>query len=514
MDGFIQRHSENVIGQLSGFDRVLFRGTPRSISYADGLGRYMNSQHIWLKDFDNWAQRCTQRLAQHIEGVAKAAGRPCLYLPSSSIDKEERARAIAADDGIDRGLICVLSCVEPCVSASIHRNAKTCHLELNFVPRKCKFYYVYLIDPAFGWMHIRIQSWLPFDVQVYVNGRSYLRQQLDKAGIRYVQNENSFRRIDDLGKAQELLDQMIALNWPKVLGGLLSPWLPSSEEGLLPEGPERYYWTFRQTEVATDVLFRDAETLAGIYPRLCRHAIEGLSCQDILRFMGKSPSRCGGEVTSNYQRLVQGVRVKHTYAGNSIKMYDKGGSVLRVETTVNFPSKLRVLRGPLDRPDQDVQWRQMSKSVADVARRMQVCQAANERYLEAMAVIGEDRPAAAVLDPVSHPIRHQGQRARALRPIGPDDAALFAAIMDGRHLIVGLTNHDIQAALFPDPANDPLEMRRRSNCIGRKLRLLRRHGLIHKIGRRRLYRVSEQGRQVMSLALAIRQSATLLSKVG
>ena len=167
-----------------------------------------------------------------------------------------------------------------------------------------------------------------------------------------------------------------------------------------------------------------------------------------------------------------------------------------------------------DRPDQDLKWRPMSKSVADVARRMAVCRAANGRYLEAMAVIGPEQPAAAVLDPVSQPIRRKGQRASALRPIGPDDATLFAAVMDGRHVIDGLTNADLQAALFPISVVEPVEKRRRSNRVGRKLRLLRRHGLIHKIGRRRLYRVTDQGRHVMGLALAIRQSVTMLSNVG
>ncbi len=514
MNTFIQRHRDNVIGQLSGFDRVLFRGTLRSISYADGLGRYMNSQKILLKDFDGWAKRCTQRLKQHIEAVAKKAGRSVHYLASSAIDKEQYARKIADADRIGRGLVCVLSCVEPCFSPSIHRNAQTRRLELRFAPRKCKFYYIYLIDPRFGWMHIRIQSWLPFDVQVYVNGRSYLKQQLDGAGIGYVQHDNSFSRIDNLTRAQVLLDRMIKLNWPRVLSRLLSDWLPALQEGLLPEGTGRYYWTIRQSEVATDVMFREAHSLAAIYPRLCRHAIEGLSCPDILKFMGKSPSRYSGEVTSNHQRLVQGVRVKHTHAGNSIKMYDKGGSVLRIETTINFPGKLRVYRGPLDRPKHNPQWRSMSKSVADIARRVELCRAANERYLEAMAVIGQERPAAAVLDPVSRPINRQAKPARALRPIGPDDAALFAAVMAGDHLIDGLTNGDLQQALFEQATDDANEKRRRSNAIGRKLRLLRRHGLIRKVSSRRLYRVTDQGRQVMGLALAIRQSVTMLSKTG
>jgi hypothetical protein len=474
----------------------------------------MNSQHILLKNFDAWAQRCTQRLVQHVEGVVQAAGRPCEYLPSSALSKEERALAIAQRDGIREGLVCLLSCVEPCYSAAVRRNRQTRMLDLVFTQRKCKFLYLYLIHPVFGWMHIRLQSWIPFDVQVYINGRAYLQRRMDKAGIRYVQDGNCFTRIEDVQKAQELLDALAEINWVTTLRNLLKPYWPSTQGSLLPEGAERFYWTIRQSEVATDVMFQDAASLAALYPRLCRYAIEELSCRDILRFMGKSPSRFGGQATSSLQKLLQGVRVKHQVDANSIKMYDKAGSVLRIETTINQPHALRVYRGTLEHPGQDPQWREMSKSVADIRRRVELCRAANGRYLTALAPVGQDLPVAAILDPVSQPTTRHGKRERALRPINPDDAALFAAVMDGNHLLTGFGNADLQAAIFGPPPQDAIQRSRRSNWAGRKLRLLRRHGLIRKLGPRRLYRVTPKGQRVMGLALAIRQSFNVLSAVG
>jgi hypothetical protein len=272
-----------------------------------------------------------------------------------------------------------------------------------------------------------------------------------------------------------------------------------------------FYWTLRQSELATDVMFKRGADLAAIYPRLCRHAIEALSCQDILRFMDKSPSRYRGQVTGSLVKLVQGVRVKHHVGSNSIKMYDKGSSVLRVETTINNPKPLRVYRGPLAHPRQEVKWRCMSKSVADVARRARFCQQANQRYLAALAAVGLSLEAAAVLDGVSRPVVHGGQRDRALRPTSPDDAAVFAAVMNGKHLVNGLSNGSVQAALFTASAPDEIEARRRSNWVGRRLRLLRHHGLIKKVDARRLYRVTPKGSRVMGLALALRASTTLLS---
>jgi hypothetical protein len=510
MEDFIKVHKDCIVGVLHGFDRMVFRGTLRSISYADGLGRYMNSQRIWLKDFQGWAQGCTKRLSLAIEARVKAAGRRVIYLGSSGADKEERALAVAREEGIEAGLVCALSCVESCMSPEIHRNARSKRLELKFVQRKCKHYYLYLIDPVFGWMSIRIQSWIPFGVQVCINGRSYLQRRLDQAGIGYMKRDNCFPRIDDLVKAQAFMDELLTMNWPKVLQRLLGAFWPAVEEGLLPEGAERYYWSIRQSEMATDVMFKDARTLAAIYPRLCRHGIEGLSCEDVLRFFDKDPSRYREQVASTYKKLVQGVRLKHQMGSNWVKMYDKG-SVLRIETTINDPHKLRVYRGTLEEPDKDLKWRSMARGVADIQRRAALSRQSNERYLGAMAVVGTPVVTAAVLDGVSAPV-HRGQKhCRGLRPVSPDDAALLAAVMKGGHLIDGLTNGSLQEVLFADDPGDLREARRRSNAVGRKLRMLRQHGLIQKVGSRRLYRTTVKGRQVMSLALAVRQSTNILA---
>lgn len=490
MEEFIKVHGNCIRGVLHGLDRVVFRGTLRSISYAEGLAQYLNRQRVWLKDFDAWAQRCTGRLNEHIEAWARKAGRPPIYLNSADIDKEQRARTIAQEDGITQGLVCVLTCVEPCYSPEIRRNKALHLLQLVFVPRKCKFYYLYMIHPVFGWMHVRLQSWVPFDVQVCLNGRSYLQRRLEQAGIGYVKQDNCFPRIDDLTKAQAFMDELPASNWPQVLRGLLAAFWPAVAEGVLPEGAERYYWSIRQSEEATDVMFEDAAALAAVYPRLCRHAIEGLSCQDVMRFMDKPPSRCGGQVTSSYQKLVQGLRVKHQLGRNWIKMYDKAESVLRVETTINDPRSLRVFRGPLTTPDQNPHWQPMAKAVADIQRRGAVSRQANARYLDALAPVGRPVAVAAVLDPLAAPVTKAGQRCRGLRPVAPDDARFMAAVMHGQHLIDGLTNGSLQALLYPEAPGDEREAKRRSNATGRKLRLLRQHGLIHKVGARRLYRTT------------------------
>jgi hypothetical protein len=514
MQEFIDHHKDCIHGVLRGFDRLIFRGTLRAVSYPAGLLKWLNMHDIRLTQFDAFAQRCTRRVVEHIEALARKSGRPCRYLSSAAASKERVAMQIAEQDGITAGLVCVLSCVEPCVSVDIYRNRETKRLEPVFRHRKCKFYYLYFIDPLFGWMHVRIQSWVPFDVQVYINGRSYLQRQLDRCGIGYEKRDNCFVRIDDLPAAQRSVDRLEKLNRPGVLKRLVGPCLPrgGGAAAVLPPGVGYYYWTIRQSEYATDVIFKDAGELAALYPRLCRHAIESLAGEDVLKFMGKSPSRHRGEVVSSSLKLAEGVRVKHRVGGNSIKMYDKQQTLLRIETTVNDPSSLRVYRGPLNDPTKKPTWRAMGKSVADIARRAAVCRDANARYLSALAAVPRQQPSFMILDPLARPVVYRGRRCRGLRPICPDDAALFAAVMRGEHLIDGLSNRTLQAALFTGPPRDQIERRRRSAQVSRKLRLLRRQGLIHKLGRRRLYRITSKGHRVMSLAGILRESnANLLN---
>lgn len=131
---------------------------------------------------------------------------------------------------------------------------------------------------------------------------------------------------------------------------------------------------------------------------------------------------------------------------------------------------------------------------------------ANRRYLEMLAVVDDPTPIHRVLDPISQPVTKRGPRARALRPVAPEEAAIFQAILRGEHSIRGFTNRDVQAHLFADPRRDKRERRRRCSWVNRRLRLLRRHGLIIKVGNRHLYRVTAKGNRAMTTALALREA--------
>ena len=107
--------------------------------------------------------------------------------------------------------------LEPCRSFAVAPNRQTRRLEVVRRPRKCLHYYLYLIDPEFGWMHVRLQTWAPYEIQVYVNGREWLARQLDAAGIGYRRSDNKITAADDGVMVAALGELFVHIDWPPVL---------------------------------------------------------------------------------------------------------------------------------------------------------------------------------------------------------------------------------------------------------------------------------------------------------
>jgi hypothetical protein len=458
------------------------------------------------KDYKEFALRMSRRVVGHAEAVAKQAGRPFISLPSSATRKEEVARKIVEQDGITEGLVCVLGCVEPCQTISVRGNRASKRLELRKERRQCLHVYFYYVDREFGLMHVRLQTWLPFGIQVCLNGREYLAVRMKKAQMGFEQRDNCFTRIDDLPRAQRMLAELEKKNWAKVLSALarrVNPWI-GPRGGLNIHG---YYWSMRESEYATDVMFNSEADLKSLYPHLVDHAMKHFGCQDVLRFLGRKTNvRFSGEASSDIQLRSEGMRIKHRVEENSIKMYDKQGSVLRIETTINNAKRFRVWRKCRRKGRRVMRWVAMRKGIADLLRRVDVCRAANGRYLQALGVVGEPSPTRLLLDPVSRRIVQDHRPYRALRPVSPQEARVFAAVMNGRFLLQGFTNRDLRRELGVERERDPTVRRQESARVTRLLRLLRAHGLIGKVSRTRYYRVSDQGRRVMTAALNVRDA--------
>lgn len=504
MERFVTRYQDRIAGILTGFDRMLFRGTLRSISYPKGAEIWLSSRHVLLKDFATFAQGLTARVKAHAIQVAADAQRPVEYLESSRVSKEDRARAIQQRDQITDGLICILSAVEPCRAVTVRGNRATRRLGFVVEERKCAHLYFYYADRDFGLMHIRVQTWFPFGLQVCVNGREWLRQQLTRAGVGFDQAGNCVTRVDDPARAQRLLDQLTTRRWAPLLRRLaerVNP-LVRRATGL---SLRSYYWSLQESEFATDVLFQSPADLAAIYPALARHAIEAFGSEDVLRFLGRRMGgRSAGEVTSSYLRRPEGLRVKHRVEENALKMYDKAGRVLRIEVTINQPRRFLVYRERTRHGHRQRRWGPMRKGIADLPRRVELSRAANARYLDALSIVPDPTPVHQLFDPVSRQRIFHDRPYRPLRPIAPDESTRFAALLAGHTALADCRPQDLRRVLSPQEPPDPANRRRLTGRVSRLFRLYRAHGLIAKIAHTHRYRVTPKGHQIMSTALRFR----------
>jgi hypothetical protein len=516
MKEFIAKFGDQISGVVSGFDRLVFRGHLRGISYVTGMKQYLWANQVLNKEFGAHAEKITARLKEASLAEAGKLQRPVRYLASSKTSKEDVARSIAAKDGITSGPVCVLTSVEPCWSFDIYKNRETKKLDVVKRERHCLFLYHYWMHPLFGFMNARIQSWFPFPIQICLNGREWLGRQMDGAGLSYVRRDNCFPWVEDWARAQQLMDDQLKVDWPRLLDEIAGQLNPIHDE-VFAKYPLDYYWTTHQSEWASDVVFREAATLRRLQPRLMRHGMTALGSMDVMRFLGRRiplsgevPKRFNGEVVSNVKEREQGVRLKHFVNGNSEKLYDKAytevGSVLRPECTIHNVEDIRTYRPKEGDPDGPLAWRPMRRGIADLHRRAEVSQKANERYLDALASVDESSTVAELVEDLTRPVQWNGQRVRALRPLDAADSALLEAVGRGEFVVNGLRNRDLQRLLFDMAAESPQEAKRRSARVSRQLRMLRAHGIIQKVPKTHRYQLTAAGRKAITAILTARQA--------
>jgi hypothetical protein len=516
MQKFIAKFGSLIQGVISGADRLVLRGSLRAIQYRFGMMGYLWHKQVPLTGFGKHAEQVTAEIKEASLAEAKRLNRPVHYLASSKTDKKAMAEQIAVRDQIQDGLICVLSSVEPCMSFDVGPNPEKKQLEIKHRLRKCLFLYHYWRHPVFGFMSARIQTWFPFQVQIYLNGREWLAQQMKGEGVEYVRHENCFSWIADYARAQSLLEDQLKTDWPEELGKIARQLNPLQGE-IFAQFPARYYWSAIESEWATDVGFRGGVELQRLFPLLVEHGMT-LSSSDVMKFLAHRVTAQGqvhgnfqGEVCTDLKRRREGVRVKHRVDRNAVKMYDKvhsgPGSVLRIEMTMNNEKAFRVYRPKEGEPNGEKQWRPMRRGLADLHRRGEVSQHINERYLDALASVDDSARVREILEPMEKCKQWKGRPVRALHPFSSGDGALLEIINRGEFMIGGIRNRDLRTAWFPQPTSDAADRRRRSAQTSRKLRLLRAHGILHKIPGRNLYKVSPAGRTILMMFMIARDAS-------
>lgn len=489
MVSLVERYADRIVGTVSCFDRVVITGTLPTICHVRAMEGYLRAHSVRLFDYPRWAEPLRDQLRANAEKVAQAAGLEIEFIRRRNFRKEERVKQIVAERGDHPGLVHVFSAMEPCPSYKPWYDKKIGTTSLRPTDAKCLHYYFYFIDPELGLCYLRVPTWAPFRLQFYFNGHNLLASRLREAGIAYALRDNAFVHIGDFEQAQQLAEVRVE-PLHRVLDRLARQYCPVVAQF------GGYHWSLMQVEYATDILWQRPTDLAPLYDALVRTAVHAVRAGEVATFLGRKLSpQYAGEAGTDFHTRVEGTCIRHAMGKVSIKMYDKLGWILRVETTANDVTFFKHHRRVEHRDGTfESKTAQVRKSIYSLPVLAELMGAANRRYIEYLAALDDPSAGMRDLDRVGKPVHDQGRTWRGFNLFTDTDLKLFEAIARGEFQLSGLQNRHLQQLLGLTPGQ-----------ISRLLKRLRTHGLIKKIAGAYKYYLTKLGRNVVLLALKLRR---------
>jgi hypothetical protein len=487
-----ERRSDRIAGVLSCYDRMLIQGTLPGLCYAEGMTGYLYGHRVRIFDYPRWAQPLREALRENAERLAAEKGLEIEFIRrAKSFRKEDKIHQVLQQRGEHPGLVWIFSTLEPCSTYRPWHDKTTGKTYLRPDDGKCLHYYFYFIDEELGLCYVRVPTWCPFRLQIYLNGHHRLACRLKRKQIGHTRLDNAFLQIEDLERSQKIAD-----DWPvEKLHRKLDEWAERYCP-VIRQFEVRYHWSLEQVEFSTDLLFRRPEDLQAIYGPLTRTAIHTVKPDNVATFLGRKLSPLyQGEIGNRFNIRIEGTRIKHTLGPVAIKMYDKFGLILRIETTVNDVSFFPHYRTVEQRDGRTAtQWARMKKSIYSLPALREALQAANRRYLEFLSTL--DDPSAGIdrLQKVSEPVRENERSYAGLNFFSAADQSLIETLARGEFNLRGFQNKSLRAHLRENT----------SGQVSRLLKRLRLHGLVKKVGHTYRYYLTSLGRHIIATGLKLK----------
>jgi len=491
MSMLTERYAGKIRGILSCFDRVVITGTLPDICYADAMSSHLRSKGIRIFDYTQFVEPLRDEIRVRAEALAQKNGLEIEFIRKKDFRKEERIKQIIARRGDHPGLVHVFSAMEPCPSFKPWHDKKTGKTFLRGETAKCLHYYFYFILEDLGLCYLRVPTWAPFRLQFYFNGHHYLSSLLQRKGFSYRLLDNAFVDTEDFEKAQQLSDALPVKLLHRRLDQVAKEFCP-----VLRHFPSGYHWTLMQVEYATDVAFKFQRDLGPLYETIVRTAIHTVKPEQVATFLGrKLHGTYQGEIGNDFHTRIEGTRIKHHMGRVSIKMYDKQGIILRIETTVNDVSFFKHHRKVEHR---DGTWEMkeapLKKSIYSLPVLRELMEAANRRYLEFVSAIEEPTVGIKNLEKISEPASDGQRTYRGFNLFHGQDLKLFEGMVRGEFNIRGFQNRSFRT-IMPDQSGFQ---------VSRMFKRLRMHGLIKKTRGTYKYYLTRLGQKVANTALKLR----------
>ena len=494
MVSLVERYHSKLAGTLSCFDRIVITGTIPGWCHAEGMARYVTGLGVRLFDYAKQvAEPLRDEIVSTAKRVAQEHGLEIEYIrKSGAFRKEDRIQAILATRGTHSGLVHIFSAMETCPAFTPHYDKETGTTRLHHKTTKCLHYYFYFIDAVFGLCYLRVPTWAPFRLQFYCNGHAWLANQLAAEGIPYTPLDNTFRCIADCARAQELADAFPVEALHRALDALAQRYCP-----VIRHVPDGYHWSLLQVEYATDLIFKRAEDLGPLYETLIRTAIHTVKPDQVAMFLGKKlDGRTTAELGTDFRTRIQGTCVKHYLGWAAIKMYDKQGIVLRIETTINNVSELKHYRTVEHRDGtSEMKYAPMQKTIYSLPPLRDLLRAANQRYLDFLAALDDPSDGQRHLTQLGPSRQKDGRSFRGFNLFTPTDLDAVLAVLRGEGCISGLTNRMLRRVL---PGKSSAQ-------ISYLLKRCRVFGLLKKCGQAYKYYLTKLGRRVLIAARKLQE---------
>jgi hypothetical protein len=491
-DLLTEKYADRLDGVLACYDRLILTGSLYPFCYAQGMSGYLRSQRIRIFDYPEFAQGLREQLRSQAEALAQANGLEIEFIRKKSFRKEDRLQAMLKERGSQPGLVHIFSALEPCTSYKPWHDKKTGQTYLKFDSGKCVHYYFYFVDEQLGLCYLRVPTWCPFRLQFYCNGHNWLAAQLRQKGIAFEMPDNAFTHLADYTTANDLAAHFDIEHLHARLDGFARQYCPVAQGLNL-----SYRWSIMQAEFATDLVFKHSADLQAFYPALLETLTHAVKPEDIATFLGrKLHGNFQGESGNRFNRRILGTRLKHVMGPVSIKMYDKFGLILRIETTVSNVTFFRQRRTVHHRNgEEDIRWAPMRKSIYSLAPLQENLSAANHRYLAFISTIALPVGGCENLNRLTQTHIENQHSYKGFNFFAEDDARILRLLLRGEFAACGLGSRDLRT-LLPDKSNGQ---------ISRLLKRLRVHKLIKKVAHRYRYYLTVLGRQVATLALKLRE---------
>jgi len=424
-----ERHADQIAGVLSCYDRILVFGTLPNVCFAEGVTGYLYTHQVRIFDYPRFAQRFRDELRENAERLAKENGIEIEHIRKKTVRKEALVEAVLAKRGRQPGLVAIFSAMEPCASYQPWHNKQTGKTYLKPADGKCLHYYFYFLDEELGLTYVRVPTWLPCRLQIYFNGHNWLAAQLRKQNIPYELRDNAFVEIGDWRQAQQIADGWQAKRIHRKLDEFAQRFCP-----IFGQLGVQYHWSIDQCEYATDLVFHRQADLGAIYENLTRTAVHSVKADNIATFLGKKlHGNYQDEMGNRFNVRIEGTRIKHTMGPVAIKLYDKFGLILRIETTVNDVSFFKHYRQVEHRDgSQEMKYAAMQKTIYSLPALRELLLAANRRYLEFLSAMDDNTAGTNKLNKISRKAEDAGRSYRGFNFFDDEDQKLFQSLARGR----------------------------------------------------------------------------------